>query len=153
MNKNHLNQEELASRLGLTQAAISTWHSRKTVPGYKVLEKLGEVFNVEPHYFLMKPGTQGQIRSTEKRDEFSEFIDELAKKNLEDHDLEVYRSSGGATTFLKVLRSNYESDSNIGFADWYFVLSKKLAEYATLDLVQKIRENREKAKFKKSVGD
>jgi transcriptional regulator with XRE-family HTH domain len=131
-------QAELAKGTGIARSSIAGYFGRKTIPNPVDIEKLASFFNVKPHYFFMEPGTQLAEEANQASDDFKNFIDSLAKASLAERDYVAYIDTGGAATFLRVMRSNFESD-NIGFSDWYLILSKRLTEYAGLDLVQKVK--------------
>lgn len=138
-----MNQALLASRLELSQGTISSWFTRKTIPGTKTLEKLGEVFKVEPFYYLMPPGTQGIAKPIERNDDFDSFINELAEKHLDQGERDRYYEVGGAREYLRSLRASYET-TYINTASWFLKLNAALAKYATIDFVEKVRKSMSK---------
>lgn len=129
---------QLSKMSNIPRGRINNWISRKRIPDSVDIETLAKFFNVEPYYFFMKPGTQGEARPVERDDDFKVFMDELAVKYLDEQDQADYHHYGGASRFLQVMRSNFETDS-IGLSDWYLKLSKKITEYAGLNLVEKAR--------------
>lgn len=133
-----LNQSSLARGLGTSQASVSNWFKRKSLPNTETIEALAKFLNVEPFYFFMKPGTQTQMKPLDNENHFRLFLNELAQKLLDEEDLRAYDAQGGADTFLRIMRSNYETN-RLGFSDWYLKLVKEVAKYASLDLVEKAR--------------
>jgi transcriptional regulator with XRE-family HTH domain len=139
LKEHELSQLKLSSLSGIPQGMINKWFIRKTVPSMIVLEKLAAFFQVEPYYFFMKPGTQGEPKPTEREDSFKDFMDELAVKILPLNDQAAYHAHGGAKCFVAQMRGNYETDA-LSMQDWYLKLSRKLTEYAGLNLIEKVRE-------------
>lgn len=137
-----LTQHKLADISGIPRGRIGSWISRRTIPGPDDLELLSKAFNVEPYYFFMKPGTQGEAKPTERDDDFKSFMDELAQKLLSEHDLKSYHHFGGHRTVLKVMRENYETN-DLKTTDWTRILIAEIGRYSTVDLMEKLRKRQE----------
>lgn len=52
--ENHMTQEELAKRLGVTRAALSSWEIGRREPDTEILHKLSTIFNVSVDYLIGK---------------------------------------------------------------------------------------------------
>ncbi len=50
--KLNLNQEELATKVGVTQTSVSRWEKDKSIPDYETLKKLSALFGVSIDYLL-----------------------------------------------------------------------------------------------------
>lgn len=55
--KNHLTQEELARKLGVTQSAVAQWEAGITTPKLPTLVSLAETLNVSIEYLIGKKVT------------------------------------------------------------------------------------------------
>lgn len=135
----------LANVTGIPRGRINNWFSRNAIANPEDIEELAKFFKVQPYYFFMEPGTQGEVKPTERHDEFKTFLDKLASEHLSKEDLDAYHSAGGANQFVRQMRDNLET-SFLGFQDWYQILAKEVARYAGLDLVEKVRRDMSKSK-------
>jgi transcriptional regulator with XRE-family HTH domain len=137
MNSKRLNQGELAEAINTTQSTVSSWFARKTVP-VKQIDTLAEFFKVEPHYFFMKPGSQGETKPLDDSNDFGIFLDDLAEKTLPPLLLAEWKRVGTKRDFVKILRQNYETDLVAG-PNWYLALVKEVNKYTSIDLEAKLR--------------
>lgn len=151
MKERRYNMSNIAEALGITQPTVSNWWRRATIPTPQLLEGLCKLFNVTPDYFFRDHDNSLGNSEGKIGDDFTQFIDELAHKNLDKNDLESYHHYGGAKEFLRIMRSNFETDK-VGFSNWYFKLAKELGRYATLDLLEKARGLNHRDDHKKSNG-
>lgn len=148
MEERGVSMADIARGINITQPSVSNWWRKNTCPTIPMIEKLGSWFGVDPAYFYLEnPKGLTEAKPIERDDDFKAFMDELAMKYLDEHDQEAYHFHGGASKFLQVMRSNFETDS-IGLSDWYLKLSKKVKEYAGLDLMEKTRN-----RIKNSIPD
>lgn len=60
--QNHLTQEQLAQKLGLTKSVISAYETGSRQPSYDVLVRLSRIFKVTTDYLLnVAPQNQNQM--------------------------------------------------------------------------------------------
>ena len=59
--ENHLTQQELANKLGVTYQAVSKWENGKNMPDLTILKHLCEEFNIDLNDFL-----SGKQKSSKK---------------------------------------------------------------------------------------
>ena len=52
MAKNHINQKELANRLGVSESSVSNWLHETNTPRTGMLNKLANIFECEPSDLL-----------------------------------------------------------------------------------------------------
>jgi transcriptional regulator with XRE-family HTH domain len=133
-----MKQTTLGEQCGIPRGRITSWFSRKVIPDAEDIELLAKYFGVEPYYFFMSPGTQGNAKSIERHDDFSAFIDGLAEKYLTPGELAEYKLRGGSRAYLKSLRENFET-AHIDHSSWVLKLNAQVAKYINIDLVEKIR--------------
>lgn len=131
-----MSQQRLADLSGIPRGRIANWISRKVIPSAEDIEVLSKFFNVQPYYFFMEPGTQGEVRSLERYDAFKALLDDLAVKCLNEIELDSYRKEG-ADEYIRVLRTNYET-SHILPVQWCLKINQELAKYANVDLQKKL---------------
>lgn len=77
----HLNQEELAERVGAKYRSVSTWENGTAKPDYATLIRLCEVLNTSPNYLLgynLNVDTPSLVEMTMLRK--YRYIDERGKK-------------------------------------------------------------------------
>ena len=83
-----LNQEEFGKVLGTSQKAISRWEKNKTEPSIKQLQKLTQLFNINPTWLLTGHGSMFLEIEGEPKDEkekiIKEFADYLRTQDYED---------------------------------------------------------------------
>lgn len=88
-----LRQSELATTLHVSQQAVGSWETGRTVPGADTLNVLADYFNVTTDYLLGRP--------EEKKDDsidhtaLEKAIDEARSfdgKPMSDHDREIVRN-------------------------------------------------------------
>lgn len=139
MSKAGLNQTKLGLKIGVPQQTISNWYRRKKVPEDVYIDKLSEFFKVEPYYFFMKPGTQGDTRKIDDSNDFGIFLDEVAEKTLSPLLLSEWKRMGSTREFVRLMKGNYEAELIVGAPDWYRALAKEVGKYASLDLEAKLR--------------
>lgn len=58
MTSNHINQKELAAKLGVSESSVSNWLHTINVPRTGVLQKLTEIFGCKPSDLLTDHGGQ-----------------------------------------------------------------------------------------------
>lgn len=137
MRNHDLSQTKLGLGVDLPQQTISNWFRRRKLPDDKHIEALAKYFNVEPYYFFMEPGTQGNVRPVERHDDFKTLLDDLAIKCLSEVELDSYRR-GGVSEYVRVLRINYESKEHMLPVGWCLKLNAELVKYASIDLPKKL---------------
>lgn len=152
LKRERLSQLALSKVSGISQGTINKWYNRKTIPPPKTIEKLCEFFNVKAHFFFMEPGTQDRPMATHTN-EFKIFLDAIAEKELSPVDLESYHFQGGANCFVRQMRDNYENPDGLAMQDWYLQLVKIVDDYASIDLLKKVRDRMEKKRDKKNDSE
>ena len=71
--RNHLTQEELACRLGVSKAAVSKWECGQSLPDIALVPQIASLFSVTlDDLFGYKP-----LASEEKREEVTEWLQAL----------------------------------------------------------------------------
>lgn len=124
---------ELARKSGIAQSTINSWTLRKTnIPSAEHIEKLATFFKVEPHYFLMRPGTQNTPNKMDDWSDFSTFLNDLAQNYLSDDAREDWKKHGNPNEFIRLLRANYES-GNVALSVWFTEMQNAVAMYVNYD--------------------
>ena len=129
----------LAKKVSIPRGRINNWIARSTIAQPEDLEILARFFKVEPYYFLMTPGSQGDVKPTQRHDDFKTLLDDLAVKCLTEIELASYKEMG-PEEFVRVLRINYESD-HILPVRWCLKLNAELKKYVSVNLEEKLRSN------------
>lgn len=71
-----LNQEQLATRLGISERAVGKIERSEQIPNYKQAKIIGEYFEINWHYFI-----DLCVRESEKKRQVSTFYQKLSEKN------------------------------------------------------------------------
>lgn len=127
---------ELSRLCGIATSTFGNWRTRKNIPGADQLEVLAKFFNVEPYYFLMKPGSQGLSKPTERDDSWDSFANYIAETTLTPEEREEYDEYGPREYLLNV-RANYETQQTF-HPPWFLKMNAGFTTYFTLDLVKKL---------------
>lgn len=138
MKQKGVDEITFARDMGMPQSTVNGWTRRKRIP-INHLDDIAKYFGVEPCYFFMEPGTQGEVKSIERTDDFDVFINELAERNLSEDELEKFKLMGGSREYVRALRQNVEEDK-IYVSPWYLKLNRAVKEYTNCDLDKKFRE-------------
>lgn len=157
MDQRNLSQTKLGLEIGVPQQTISNWFRKKRLPDDRHIDLLAEFFKVEPHYFFMKPGSQGEIKPLDDSNDFGNLLDDLSEK-LEPLIQAEWKRMGSKREFVKILRNNFEEDLPAG-PNWFLEMRRELLKYVAIDPVQKANDRLKKAqaeraqRIKQSSGD
>lgn len=86
-----LRQSELATTLHVSQQAVGSWETGRTVPGADTLNVLADYFNVTTDYLLGRPEKQTESRQ-QTINEAIETAMANDGKELDQHDKDVIKS-------------------------------------------------------------
>lgn len=145
LDSNGLSQLSFAKKINIPQSTVNKWFNRNSVPSPDKIDLLSSFFQVEPHYFFMKPGTQSEPKPIDTKGSLDSFIDEIACKILNTRDLELYKQAGGPSAYLDRMRTNYETD-RLSLEDWYVSINEFLKPYVALDIREKVQRKLERSK-------
>lgn len=85
MDEHGLNQNELASILGVSESTVGKWVLKKALPRMGIIQKLADYFNVGKSYFLEESFNNGYYTDPETA--------ELAEKLRTDPDMKILFSA------------------------------------------------------------
>ncbi|KRM20274.1 hypothetical protein FC40_GL000192 [Ligilactobacillus hayakitensis DSM 18933 = JCM 14209] len=84
-----LRQSELATTLHVSQQAVGSWETGRTVPGADTLNVLADYFNVTTDYLLGRDGKEENSTDTKDLSEIMNSIMTYNGKELNQHDKDV----------------------------------------------------------------
>ncbi|OQQ84898.1 helix-turn-helix domain-containing protein [Ligilactobacillus salivarius] len=84
-----LRQSELATTLHVSQQAVGSWETGRTVPGADTLNVLADYFNVTTDYLLGRPEKKKEKQNVELTDD--DIIMTYQGKELSDEDREIIK--------------------------------------------------------------
>lgn len=85
-----MKQSELAKVLHISQQAIGSWETGRTIPGADTLNDLADIFNVTTDYLLGRPNKQ-EIKKDDVELSDDDVIMTWRGKPLSDEDRELIR--------------------------------------------------------------